>query len=563
MGSGSRPSSPTLPGGWRSTWTFSANHCEESAARLSFGKATPQNEIHHPALLESPAFFECDVASHGGSIVRDDDVSSCGSFDGESTQSDDFYSISSHQNGDTILSPEMISMSPNKGEGNSHDILNYAIPDPRNCPARSSSRLSLHSLEGVTLADDASSKVSVGSCSAHSPARKTHLALDMDNISSKSSLVSRLSRRSSATSSSSRSMVLRQTEPRRNSTHSDYSGLNYAGVCNLIDQLDVGNMSEESFPRPQTPSRFNTPRQIHRRRIDHANRPAGDTLELSQPSADDPWTLSLDPALSSTSESTSLSSASSSSLNASQAEDRSERHPPSAITFPQPDSLPSQPSITCAENESHELDASTTRLGSNDSIYARPIDQPFPVGSNSLPFPPCPQEGHPRQTKNVLKKTKDLYSKFKSFIISKKSKQSDPKPMISDPSASSDFCRMDLQPPMEYHRSPSSSTTSWSYQQRGVGIFQRSAKMSTPSVAFSSRTEIASTSRTPSVNKKYPYEYHARPKTMEELRRSKRRFSLPTFTGPASGSNTSAAKNPHTSSQPHRRQREGSILSAR
>lgn len=377
------------------------------------------------------------------------------------------------------------------------------------------------------------------------------------------------SRRSSSSSScSDGSVVFRRNDYDRESTHSNYSGLDYARVCHLIARLGNGTTSDQSLTpnHPQNPPQVSNPRQILRRRLeneyhDHRN----NEFPLSQPDGTNPWTLSLEPTLTSTESSISQSSTRSSSNESSSTSENEvipRRYFPSTFASSQSNSFFQQRSFNSSRaNATHDTEVSTTRQGSNNSIYALPLVEEFvrePVS------PPRPVGGEPSRSRNVVQKTKEFCSKFKKLLVPKKASKGpkDVKDVMHDHPLSDDMFRMDatMQLPMPPLLPPSPRETSpWSFVRRHG--MHREPKMSLPTFPHPEHRSgrIVKTSTT-SVDK-HSYEYHARPKTLEEIK-SKRRFSLPAFSGPPAGQPSGSMGHMSIFSRDQRRPFTSSINSA-
>lgn len=289
------------------------------------------------------------------------------------------------------------------------------------------------------------------------------------------------------------------------SIHSNYSGLNYAGVCHLIDQL-------HSCTTPQDTS-------------DSSN-----TLFFSQPDGNTPWTLSLEPALSFIESGFSTASLSVESSSA------SDDGCPSEICQQQPELVPSQvystslgrPPIVNDQAGALYHRQSTSRL----SAEALPLEQ-HPTNPKSSHLTINHRNGSIRST-NVLQKTKEFCKKFKRLVTSKSSKSKSDNNSLLPPGAHT-LVDVDTHLAQGYDfPRPASAVSS---QRRGR--FMRSAKISSPSVALSEYPNYQVGS---AVDDIHSYDYHARPKTLQEIK-SKRRFSLPAFSGASAPAGTSARAN--------------------
>lgn len=286
----------------------------------------------------------------------------------------------------------------------------------------------------------------------------------------------------------------------RASIHSNYSGLNYAGVCHLIDRL-------HSRITPQDTSG------------------CSNTLFFPQPDGNSPWTLSLDPALSFTESGLSTTSLSVESSSASDGGCPSEicQQPelgPFQVYSPSLD----RPLIVNDEAEGLNHRRSASRL----SVEALPPEQGStnPKSSNLT-------IDHRNRSTNVLQKTKEFCRKFKRLITSKSSKSRSDSNSLLPPGAH--LVDVDTQLPQGYDFPRPASPVS---SQR-PGRFMRSTKISSPSVVLS---EYPNHQAASTVDDIHSYEYHARPKTLQEIK-SKRRFSLPAFSGASAAAGTSARTN--------------------
>jgi hypothetical protein len=288
----------------------------------------------------------------------------------------------------------------------------------------------------------------------------------------------------------------------RASIHSNYSGLNYAGVCHLIDRL-------HSRITPQDTS-------------DSSN-----TLFFSQPDGNNPWTLSLEPALSFIESGFSTTSLSVESSSASDDGCPSEQ---------QPELVPSQvystsldrPPIVNDEAEGLHHRRSASRL----SVEALPPEQPStnPKSSHLT----IDHRNRSIRSTNVLQKTKEFCRKFKRLITSKPSKPKNDNNSLLPPGAYT-LVDVDTQLAQGYDFPRPASAVSSQRRRR----FMRSAKISSPSVALSEYPNYQAGS---AVDDIHSYDYHARPKTLQEIK-SKRRFSLPAFSGASASAGTSARAN--------------------
>ncbi|KAH9486886.1 hypothetical protein JR316_0000951 [Psilocybe cubensis] len=565
-----RPPSPTLPGAWASAWSLRKIFKSQEGTSPKFSESAKlcsvvcDTENPPAAIPRSPG-----VGGSNSSNTYDDDKASLSAShdDDESITSDDFHSFTS----DEVFNSE--------GEQNKEG--ETTLPEtPQSKIFSSDISSTLHdsaSREDVTLSDTVPSKV----CSTSPTRPSTKLpdpALndDLANSSSDSRLSeassgtrppSTVSRRTSSSSScSDRSVAFRRIENEYDgeSTYSNYSGLNYPRMCTLITRLGNGITSEQSLTasHPQNVSPV-SPRQILRRRFEneyHDQR--NNDFSLSQPDGNDPWTLSLEPTLTSAEPSISQTSTSSSSgtSNTSEDEDAPRRFFPAAYPsrsqsfFQQSSSNPSRVRAT------YDTEVSTTRRGSENSVYALSREEIYAPESASPPRPIGEDAPRPR---NVVQKTKEFCSKFKKLLVPKKApKPKDVKGLLHDYPLSDHIFSSNapVQPIIPHLLPPSPREVSpWSFvRRRGM---QREPKMSLPTMPNPEhRSQRIVQSSTTSVDK-HSYEYHARPKTLEEIR-SKRRFSLPVFSGPPAGQPSGSIGHSHLAYSYQRRPMASSIHSA-
>lgn len=287
----------------------------------------------------------------------------------------------------------------------------------------------------------------------------------------------------------------------RASIHSNYSGLNYAGACHLIDQPD-------SRITPQAG--------------------CSNTLFFSQPDGNNPWTLSLDPTLSFTGSGVSTTSLSVESSSASDGGCASEicQQQPELVPFEVYSSSTAHPPIVNDDAEALYHCQSASRPSVEALSSGRPSTNPK---SSHLTI------GHRNGSIRVLQKTKEFCRKFKRFITPKSSKsRSDNNSLL--PSGAYTLVDVNTQPAQEYNfPRPASAVSS-----RRRGRFMRSAKISSPSVALSEYPNYHTGSVVDDI---HSYDYHARPKTLQEIKSRRRRFSLPVFSGASAPASTSARAN--------------------
>lgn len=349
------------------------------------------------------------------------------------------------------------------------------------------------------------------------------------------------------------------------SAHSDYSDINYTGISNLITRLDADNASQASDISWSESSPRDVWRQSRRRNDDVqpqlSSQPS--TLLLSQPDGDNPWTLFLDPTLTSTeSEAVSPSSTTSLSLMSSFAHDneRASRHtvtpapslrPPFRLT-----GKPNQPTTSLPPPQQ----------GIHFPVYG--LQEPL----QSAFIEPGPSTGTVNplnesiRTKNFLQKTKSFCTRFKKMISLKAKKERQVPEIKEAPTVHRtplhSRCGLDITPPVR-NFSPN-TTRSFSLVDRN-SPFQRTTKVSSPSVALSYTPDYTVKRSMQSSVEKFGYDNQTRPNVLQETR-SKRRFSLPAFGGPSPSSRPSTSSgSPSKLSGPSflaKRRKADSVLSA-
>ena len=290
------------------------------------------------------------------------------------------------------------------------------------------------------------------------------------------------------------------------------------------------------------------------------------SLLLSQPDGKNNWTLSLDPTISHPSPATvseSLESESVSLLSSRASDDAIARTFPSISSTPRLNaSLSLQPSQDDMAKFNPSSDVSLI-VSSTSSVQQRPqgggtssvsfntrnADLYFPHGLNSHCQPPLednvPDPQQPSRSNKLIKKSKNIFGRFKKLFS--------PKGTISE----------DL--PAHTAQSPKSSFIAPVSERRPLPSYQRyrlakSTMSLTPSFGQSFSPEVASLAD--KVDEKYTYEYHARPKTLKEIK-SQRRFSLPlAFVGSSSSRVTPSTKRNVTTSFSRSQSRPMSIYIA-
>lgn len=335
------------------------------------------------------------------------------------------------------------------------------------------------------------------------------------------------------------------------------------GISNLIARLGSGASASRASVRSwsQSSSRIPSPspRITHHGHFDDGPfRSQTGTLQLSQPDGNNPWTLSLDPTLTSTeSEAASQASTASLSLEA--------EFPPDdgRASFTSRGTLPSVASLhvhSPPRTVYYEEDIITTPRDSQSSPYNVLSEPRFNPGPSPLTYHPSDDSV---RSKNFIQKTKELCNKFKKLISLKAVKERPTKVAKEN----SGICRTPLKgqgepdTPSPFQNFPRITSPSFSSVDKRPA-FRRTVKTSSPSVALSCTpdyTVARGSGSTHVPDEKYTYEYHARPKTLQEIR-SKRRFSLPAFARPSSPVPpiVRTANPVHSANQ----RRAGSILSA-
>ncbi|CAA7266485.1 unnamed protein product [Cyclocybe aegerita] len=549
----------SLPGAWSSNWSLSLQ--DEQAVDAQNTVKVPECTIFadtfqpsrnaHPALRElarseggrSPTPTKSPVCDYRVSVALSE----------ESTASDDFYSFTSHEDPDTTLHANMTVILPSKGMENS-DSTKGSLHHAESSFGSTELALSLHgsSTGDATLSDIASSEASLRR-SGSSSTKASRIVLDKDSPASVSRLQAEVppeisiscgSPRSIASARLSASSYMHDADDdgSRFSAYSNYSAPDYAGLHNFLRHRAAESSEESIGLRPPGFWEFE-PHARRQRIIETSNyEPPSGSLLLSQPDGNNPWTLSLDPSL--TSESVSQSSASCRSVTtslASQNEGPFNRHTPS------PSFVSSSPQLNTAfirpsfrhpyGGDFPDVEVSTTRQGSHMSIRGERREYSAMEFSQKAPAAP----------KKALKKTKQFYLKIKKLFTTKAStsSRSITRRALNDSSLGRSqglyvFPGIDVQqavPSLSYHSDtpstqgfPQPQTPSQSSIYRRP--FTRSLKLSSPSVALSYTPDRTSNYPASSVGERFTYEYHARPRTLSEIK-SKRRFSLPTiFTKP-------------------------------
>ena len=294
------------------------------------------------------------------------------------------------------------------------------------------------------------------------------------------------------------------------------------------------------------------------------------SLLLSQPDGKNNWTLSLDPTISHPSPATvteSLQSESLSLLSSRASDDAIARTFPSISSTPRLNAtLSLQPSQDDMAKFNPSSDVSMI-VSSTSSVQQRPLgggisSVSFNTRNADMYFNDLPHDlvshcqspledsfldsQQSSRSKKLIKKSKNIFGRFKKLFS--------PKGTISE----------DL-PPHTAH-SPKSGFIAPVSERRPLPSYQRyrlakSTMSLTPSFGQSFSPEGTSLADN-KVDEKYTYEYHARPKTLKEIK-SQRRFSLPlAFVGTSSSRVTPSTKRNVTTSFSRSQSRPMSIYIA-
>ena len=244
------------------------------------------------------------------------------------------------------------------------------------------------------------------------------------------------------------------------------------------------------------------------------------SLLLSQPDGKNNWTLSLDPTISQPA--TVSESAESDSLHSSCASDEAiPRTFPSASSTPRHNaSLTLQPSSQDNMTKFNASSDISMFVSSTSSVQQRQGGGSSSVRFNSGNFND-PSHGlvspldsvldpqPPSRSKKLMKKSKNIFGRFKKLFS----------PKGTTPEDIHDHAHTAIPPVSERRLLPS-------YQRYRLS---KSTMSLTPSSGQSFGTSLTDSK----VDEKYTYEYHARPKTLKEIK-SQRRFSLPLAFGTSS-----------------------------
>lgn len=290
------------------------------------------------------------------------------------------------------------------------------------------------------------------------------------------------------------------------------------------------------------------------------------TLLFLQPDGNNTWTLSLDPTIShpETISESSLELESSSAC-ASDYDDEAIARPRSTIQSVHftPRNEGSYLSLPPLQAGTHDIAGFSSAsdvsmiVSSTSSIQQAhgegTVAFPFSTGSADLnmnglshDFPIVPQQ--PSRSKKLVKKSKDIFGRLKKLFTPKGTLPEDMQAHSAHPPTNAEADAI----PQASGRRFLPSLLPWSSYQRSK--LSRSRKFSTLSMGQSFSPE--DTSHTDNnVDEKYTYGYHARPKTLKEIK-AQRRFSLPMgFVGTSSRATSSTIPNitasvPHSQSRP-------------
>ena len=257
------------------------------------------------------------------------------------------------------------------------------------------------------------------------------------------------------------------------------------------------------------------------------------SLLLSQPDGKNNWTLSLDPTISCpVTVSESVESESLSVLSSCASDEAIPRTFPSVSSTPRLASLSLQPS---SQDDMARFNASSDIISSSSSVQRQgggSSSVRFDDGnSNDLPHglvsqcqPPLdgfldPQQ--PTRSKKLIKKSKNIFGRLKKLFSPKGTTSNDIHDHTHTAHSPKSSYIAAIPPVSERRHLPS-------YQRYRLS---KSTMSLTPSFgqSFGTTGSLANNK----VDEKYTYEYHARPKTLKEIK-SQRRFSLPLAFGTSS-----------------------------
>ena len=333
------------------------------------------------------------------------------------------------------------------------------------------------------------------------------------------------------------------------------SPMNSPNSINFSFSSEIGGINQEtthfsdSIRRPTEipPSSFDTLSRVGR---DYSPEFYPNSLLLSQPDGKNTWTLSLDPTISHPSPATVSESLESESLSplSCASDEAIQRTFPSVSSTPRHNaSLSLQPSQDdmAKFNASSNFSMIVSSTSSVQQLQGGGANSvPFNTGNADIYFNDLPHglvshcqpaldsvldPQQPSRSKKLINKSKNIFGRFKKLFMSKGTLSEDIHAHTAHPHKSGFIAAM---PPVsERRRLPS-------YQRYRL---TKSTMSLTPSFGQSFSPEDTSLMDN-KVNEKYTYEYHARPKTLKEIK-SQRRFSLPlAFVGNSSSRATPSTK---------------------
>ncbi|KAF8168049.1 hypothetical protein B0H34DRAFT_43047 [Crassisporium funariophilum] len=550
----SSPSS--LPGAWASTWSLSPE-CLVENLPLAPGLSNDFQQSEDSDIALSGTAVDCRDCSLPLGIV---DTSN------DSSRSNESRTYEGHKDLDTC--PDSNTVLPNQAPDGVADRSNNSTRISYVSDSSSSTHISSSPNGGKTLTCDASSSGRSAEQSSN------HSDMSSPVFGSNDSLVgpSLDKARLNSPPVDQNPFIFGSIDRDQGSILSDLSVMDFPGVCQLVPQRDFNPSSPilaETCSSPPHSDRnsVHTPPSII---MDSLDIQSGSLL-LSQPDGH-AWTLSLDPTFSCPeSVSRSSTSLSLSSYIDSRLEEIRGPSPSglsSIYSTPLHDvnlSLPVQhiPGLDNAEKSSAHINASDTSVVASltESVQQALRDRWHPDSATQNTAGASGQKTFdvhqrpPDQPLKIMQKTKDLVSRIKRFITSKGLKSRRPRGTKNDPhidhlpmpstthpqrrrgvevqrnegAHASDLRNTDLQiipPSRESTFRPSSP--SWSSFRRRGG--QRSARSITPAFAPSLHPEPFARRPELDLDEKNTYEYHARPKTLKEIK-SRRRFTLPAAFG--------------------------------
>jgi hypothetical protein len=261
------------------------------------------------------------------------------------------------------------------------------------------------------------------------------------------------------------------------------------------------------------------------------------SLLLSQPDGKNNWTLSLDPTISQpVTVSESVESESLSLLSSCASDEAIPRTFPSVSSTPRHNaSLSLQPS---SQDDMSKFNASSMIVSSTSSVQQRQgagsssvrfnagNSNDFPHGLAS-PLDSVLDPQPPNRSKKLLKKSKNIFGRFKKLFSPKGTKSEDIHDHAHTAHSPKSGYIAAIPPVSERRLLPS-------YQRYRLS---KSTMSLTPSFGQSFGPSVGDNK----VDEKYTYEYHARPKTLKEIK-SQRRFSLPLAFGTSSRKVTTSSR---------------------